>query len=209
MEELACEQLKATYLTAEELKLAASLLYQAYHDDPLFEKIFRVERADYEQKLRAAIREELTNFWQSKQSIIGIQDQGNLIAVACLVAPDALSNADRVWHWRLKMLLTAGHFSTKQFIEKEQRIKEAMKGRKAHMLAFIAVQPLHQSRGVGHYLMNAIEGLVDEDSTSEGIGVYVTLDRYLSFFEHEGFELLENIAINQVDGKLLFRARQE
>ena len=32
--------IRATYLSAHELKLAASLLYQAYHDDPVFLDIF-------------------------------------------------------------------------------------------------------------------------------------------------------------------------
>ena len=40
MTEMAAEQIntdiKATYLSAEDLKLAASLLYQSYHDDPVF-----------------------------------------------------------------------------------------------------------------------------------------------------------------------------
>ena len=42
-------KVKATYLAAEDLKLAASLLYQAYHDDPVFLEIFNGEKDDYEQ----------------------------------------------------------------------------------------------------------------------------------------------------------------
>ena len=51
--------IRATYLSAHELKLAASLLYQAYHDDPVFLDIFASDKGDYEQRLRGAIREEL------------------------------------------------------------------------------------------------------------------------------------------------------
>lgn len=50
------------YLVAEELKLAASLLYQAYHDDQLLMSLFQSDKADYEKRLRAAIREELAAF---------------------------------------------------------------------------------------------------------------------------------------------------
>ena len=49
--------IRATYLSAHELKLAASLLYQAYHDDPVFLEIFNSDKEDYEQRLRGAIRE--------------------------------------------------------------------------------------------------------------------------------------------------------
>ena len=34
-------EIRAAYLTTEDLKLAASLLYQAYHDDPVFLEIFK------------------------------------------------------------------------------------------------------------------------------------------------------------------------
>ena len=63
-------EVKAAYLTASELKLAASLMYQSYHDDPVFVDIFSdgsTDTAEYEQKLRASIREELNAFWQAKQ----------------------------------------------------------------------------------------------------------------------------------------------
>ena len=38
--------IKAAYLSAEDLKLAASLLYQAYHDDPVFLEIFSSDKSD-------------------------------------------------------------------------------------------------------------------------------------------------------------------
>ena len=42
-------EIRATYLAAEDMKLAASLLYQAYHDDPVFLEIFNGDKEDYEQ----------------------------------------------------------------------------------------------------------------------------------------------------------------
>jgi len=38
--------LRAALLGGEDLKLAASLLYQSYHDDPLFMAIFRANATD-------------------------------------------------------------------------------------------------------------------------------------------------------------------
>ena len=54
--------IRAAYLSGEDLKLAASLLYQAYHDDPVFVEIFSSDKNDYEQRLRTAIREELSAY---------------------------------------------------------------------------------------------------------------------------------------------------
>jgi ribosomal protein S18 acetylase RimI-like enzyme len=202
------ERLKAMLLSADELKLAASLLYQSYHDDPLFMAIFRADEAEYEQRLRAAIREELSTFWQAKQPIIGLFLGEQLLGVACVIAPDSGIGASRLWHWRLKMLLTAGYVSTKQLLEKEQKIHAAMPAPYYHMLAFIAVAPKHQHLGLGHYLIHAVDSIVDKDAASAGIGVFVTLEKYKTFFADDSYQAVTELAFNTVSGTLMFRKRQ-
>ena len=115
---LSPDKVKAAFLSAEDLKVAASILYNAYFDDPLFVDIFESEKEGYQNRLRSAIREELHAFWIAKQPIVGLFDQDRLLSVACLISPDAAFGAGRYWHWRLKMLLTAGFFGTKQMIDK-------------------------------------------------------------------------------------------
>jgi ribosomal protein S18 acetylase RimI-like enzyme len=202
------EQLKAILLSADELKLAASLLYQSYHDDPLFMEIFRADKPDYEQRLRAAIREELSTFWQAKQPMIGLFHGEQLYGVACVIAPDSGIGASRLWHWRLKMLLTAGYVSTKQLLDKEQKIHAAMPAQRYHMLAFIAIAPKQQHLGLGHYLIHAVDSIVDKDETSAGIGVFVTLEKYKAFFADDHYQPVTELAFNTVNGTLMFRPRQ-
>lgn len=205
---LELERLKAVLLSADELKLAASLLYQSYFDDPLFMEIFRADKADYEQRLRAAIREELTTFWQAGQPMIGLFNGEQLLGVACVINPDSGIGASRLWHWRLKMLLTAGYVSTRQLLEKEQKIHAAMPAEHYHMLAFIAVAPRHQHLGLGHYLIHAVDSLVDKDPRSAGIGVFVTLEKYKAFFAGDHYQPVTELAFNTVSGTLMFRPRQ-
>lgn len=205
---LELERLKAVLLSADELKLAASLLYQSYFDDPLFMEIFRADKADYEQRLRAAIREELTTFWQAGQPMIGLFNGEQLLGVACVINPDSGIGASRLWHWRLKMLLTAGYVSTRQLLEKEQKIHAAMPAEHYHMLAFIAVAPRHQHLGLGHYLIHAVDSLVDKDPRSAGIGVFVTLEKYKAFFAGDHYQPVTELAFNTVSGTLMFRSRQ-
>lgn len=57
------EAIKAIYLGVDDLKVAASILFNAYVDDPLFSDIFQAEKEGYESRLRSAIREELNAFW--------------------------------------------------------------------------------------------------------------------------------------------------
>src|SRR5690606_23537570 len=205
---LELERLKAMLLSADELKLAASLLYQSYYDDPLFMEIFRADKADYEQRLRAAIREELNTFWQAQQPMIGLFNGEQLLGVACVITPDSGIGAGRLWHWRLKMLLTAGYVSTRQLLEKEQKIHAAMPAERYHMLAFIAVAPKQQQLGLGHYLVHAVDSIVDKDETSEGIGVFVTLEKYKAFFADDKYQTVTDLAFNTVSGTLMFRQRQ-
>lgn len=198
-------QIKAVYLTAEDLKIAASILYLAYHDDPLFVDIFEYEKEGYESRLRSAIREELNAFWLSKQPMIGLFDGDRLLAVACVMSPDASLGPNRFWHWRLKMLLTAGYLGTKQMVEKESKVRENVPANRFHMLSLIGVHPDQQDHGLGHVLMGAIDSVVLEDPSSEGIGMYVTLPKCLSFFKDGQYELVKELEISHIKGHLMFK----
>lgn len=200
--------IKAVYLVAEDLKIAASILYLAYYDDPLFVDIFNSEKEGYESRLRSAIREELNAFWLAKQPMIGLFDDERLVAVACMVNPNAELGPNRFWHWRLRMLLTAGYFSTKQMVEKETRVRERVPAEHFHMLSLIGVHPDHQHNGLGHMLMSAIEGVMLGDINSQGVGMFVTLPKCLSFFKNGHYDLVEEIEVGRIKGHLMFRSRE-
>ena len=200
--------IKAVYLVAEDLKSAASILYLAYYDDPLFVDIFQYEKEGYESRFRSAIREELNAFWLAKQPMIGLFDDERLVAVACLMNPDAKLGPNRFWHWRLKMLLTAGYFGTKQMVEKETIVRSRLPAKHFHMLSLIGVHPDQQDHGLGHVLMSAIEGIMLEDLDSQGVGMYVTLPKCLSFFEDGHYDLVEELDVGQIKGHLMFRPRE-
>ena len=195
--------IRATYLSAEELKLAASLLFQAYHDDPVFLEIFNSDKDGYEQRLRASIREELSSFWQAKQPMVGLYLGESMVGVACLNSPDESVTSDRFWHWRLKMLLSAGYFSTKQMIEKENKVIEAVPLKKFHMLSFIAIHPLHQHHGFGQYLMAAVNTVLEEHGESEGVAVYATSGKFRRFFEEVNYQYVKDVNVGKVSGALM------
>ena len=201
------DSVRAAYLSAEDLKVAASIIYNAYHDDPIFLEIFQSEREGYESRLRSAIREELTAFWEADQPIIGLFDEGRLLAVACLTSPDNSIGAGRYWHWRLKMLLTTWYYGTRQMLEKEEKIRNAMPAQKYHLLSFIAVHPDHQSHGLGHLLMRAIDSVLLEHRDSEGVGVFVTVPKYESFSADGFYQNVAQVEITTKVGNVMFRPR--
>mgnify|MGYP006138121303 CR=1 FL=1 len=201
--------IRATYLMAHELKLAASLLYQAYHDDPVFLEIFNSDKEDYEQRLRGAIREELNAFWQAQQPMVGLYLGETMVGVACLNSPDDTLSSERFWHWRLKMLLNAGYFSTKQMMQKEQTVLAAVPLKKFHFLSFIAIHPLHQHHGFGHYLMAAVNTVLDEHEESEGVAVYATSGKFKAFFENVDYQIVKEVAVGNVCGSVMVHYRNQ
>lgn len=196
------------YLVAEELKLAASLLYQAYHDDPLLMALFQAEKVDYEKRLRAAIREELAAFWEAQQPMIGVFIGDSLLGVACLTEPGKSFGPGRYWHWRLKMLLTAGYVSTKQLVDKEERIQAAMTKELGldhyHMLAFIAVNPRYQHQGWGDVLVQAAQQALQDEPSSQGIAVLITQPHHKSLFVQHGYQQVTDLMIGDIAGELYF-----
>lgn len=205
---VAAEDVKASYLSVEDLKVAASLLYQSYHDDPVFLEIFNSNKDDYEQRLRAAIREELNALWQAKQPMIGLFLSGSMVGVACINSPDERVNSNRFWHWRLKMLLSAGYFSTKQLIEKEEKILAAVPLKSFHMLSFIAIHPLHQHHGFGQYLAAAVNQILEQHPQSEALVVFATNEKYQTFFSNVGYETIKELSIGRVSGSLMVHYRE-
>ena len=197
------DNIKAVYLAAEDLKIAASILYLAYYDDPLFSDIFQSEKEGYESRLRSAIREELNAFWLAKQPMIGLFNDDRLVAVACMVNPGGELGPNRFWHWRLRMLLTAGYFGTKQMVDKENKVRERVPAEHFHMLSLIGVHPGQQNHGLGVMLMSAIEGIMLEDLNSQGVGMYVTLTQCLSFFKNSHYNLVEELEVGNIKGHLM------
>jgi GNAT superfamily N-acetyltransferase len=201
--------IRAAYLSAEELKLAASLLFQTYHDDPVFLEIFNSEKEGYEQRVRASLREELNTFWQAKQPIIGLFLGDSLVGVACLNSPDDTIGSERIWHWHLKMILSTGYLSTKQMREKDQKIIAAVPLKKFHMLSFIAIHPLHQNHGLGHHLMGAVDTILREHTDSEGVAVYATSAKFKAFFEGANYKFIQDVNVGKVSGALMVHYRDK
>ncbi len=197
--------LKAVYLSSQDVKTASSILYQAYYDDPFFRQCFDVKTDGYEQRLRAAIREEMSVFWQTSQPMIGVYDDNEvLLGITCVCQPNTDLAPGRFWHWRLKMLLTAGYVSTQNMIEKEKQVKFALPSHNCHLIAFIAVKPQLQKQGVGRFILNAVINLVNEHVTSEGVGVLVTVDKYQSLFTDFGFSFIETLNVGKIKTELMY-----
>ena len=198
------------YLSAEDISIAASLIYQAYYDDPVLKNVLGYQPDNptkYESKLRALVREELASFWQERQPLIGLYSQKRLKAVACVFDSNSELQAERYWHWRLKLMLSAGYLQTNQLIEKERTIREALSQKAPYLfLAFIAVDPHFQGQGLGRYLLRGLDDLLQSSPNTSGLAVFVTRPEQREFFTSESFEVFKSLSFNQVNGDLMFKS---
>ena len=194
------------HLSAVDLKVAASILYNAYFDDPLFCKIFKADEEGYEMRLRSAIREELNTFWEAKQPMLGVYRDGSLVAVTCLLTPNPDFGHGRYWHWRLRMLMTAGFLGTQQLLHKEKLVRAELPTEDCHMISFIGVHPQHQDRGLGHILLAGINEVVSSTEGSNGVGVFVTLNKCLSFFTSGGFTFIKKLSTENITGQIMYKS---
>jgi len=204
------DTLSVQYLASEDISTAASLIYQAYHDDPVLQNMLSYSedgKSVYEKKLRSLIREELSSFWQEKQPLIGLYRNDKLKGVACVFESNSQLQAQRYWHWRLKLMLSAGYLQTNQLIEKEQTIRDALKEQgNYYFLAFIAVDPRFHGQGFGRYLLRGLDDLVKSNKESTGIAVFVTRKEHKVLFKTEGFTSFKQLTFSRVDGELLFKS---
>ncbi|MEL4242577.1 GNAT family N-acetyltransferase [Shewanella xiamenensis] len=210
MDNKTLDEYRAVYLSAEDLRLAASIIYNAYHDDPFFiNALSTADKFAYEQKLRAAIREELNTLWQQKQALIGLFDGAHLVGVACVVTQEVPLGEGRYWHWRLKMLLGTGWQSTQAMMKKESIILELLPSQRCGILQFIALAPNEQGKGLGHQLVQAVVSWCDEQPNLEGIGVFTSQEAHMHLFKQHDFVFLGELTIGSVVGQLLFYTGQQ
>lgn len=205
MDNQAVDQCRAVYLTAEDLRVAASILYNAYHSDPLFlDALTTGEQTQYEKKLRGAIREELNELWQQEQALIGLFDGDRLIGVACIATQQVPLGEARYWHWRLKMLLSTGWQSTQALMKKESQIVDNLPSKECGILQFIAISPFEQGKGFGHKLVQAVLSWCDEQPELDGIGLFASRVSDIHLFNHHRFEKRTELMIGNILGELLF-----
>lgn len=184
---------------------AKSLLFHAYRHEPTFQYLFDSNRAGYDQRVRATLREGLELHFANGQDAIGITEDDVLVAVAFISCPGSrIALADQ-FNWRIKMMLTAGLSSTRRFIEYHDQVQAVLPKDLHHHLPFIAVHPKYQSQGYGRMLINAVENICRESPGTCGIGLDTGNERYLSFYLKLGFEKVGEVKIGNVVETVLFK----
>ncbi len=188
-------------LKTEDLRVAASLLLNAYRDDPFFQSI--LPASDYDQRLRAAIREELQILWQEGQQMVGLFLDDTLIGIAALLEATCPKGHNRYWNWRLKMAMGAGWGPARQWMAREEALQDLTPEQPYTLLQFIAIAPHYQDKGYGHQLLKAIVAWADSVDTH--LAAYVYQPEHAALFSSQGFESIGEINSSGAAGQLFLK----
>ncbi|WP_339780125.1 GNAT family N-acetyltransferase [uncultured Marinobacter sp.] len=187
------------------LNEARSILYDAYRDEPTFQYLFNHRKPGYKQRVRATLRELVDLYIDLGQEAVGVMVNDTLVAVAFIGDPDLRLNLADQFSWRIRMVLTAGFASTRRYLDYHEKIRAMLSQPLAHQLPLMGVNPKYQNRGYGRLLLKAVQRLCADNPRGSGLVLDTGNNRYLPFYESEGFRSLGKIRLGGFEDHILFR----
>ena len=185
---------------------AKAILYRAYKNEPTFKYLFDYNRAGYDQRVRATIRELINLHFSTGQDVIGLALDNHLIAVALVGSPGVRLNLTSQLNWRMRMMLTAGMDCTWRYIDYHKQIHKCLPTDLHHELPLIGVDSKYRNLGYGKQIMKAVERICSENPRSVGIGLDTGNSRYLKFYQHLGYEVVGEVTLGDVTESVLFKS---
>lgn len=192
-------------LDVSALNEVKSILYDAYRNEPTFRYLFNHRQPGYDQRVRATIRELARLYFDLDQEAVGVLVDDTLVAVALIGDPDLRLNLANQVGWRLRMVLTAGFASTRRYLEYHRRLRAMLPQPLAHQLPLMGVNPKYQNRGYGRILLKAVQRLCADNPRGGGLVLDTGNNRYLPFYESEGFRSLGKMRVGDSLDHILYR----
>lgn len=183
---------------------ARSLLYQAYRHEPTFGFIFESERAGYEQRVRATVRELVKQHFFQELPAIGLLVNDRLIGIALIAPPQRRLGITESWAWQLRMWLSTGFRGTRRYLEYHQAVMACLPSEAVHVLPLLGIHPQFQGQHYGEQLLAAVHNWCAEDPNSQGVVLDSGNPRYLAFYQRQGYEEIAEIAVGPVREHIFF-----
>lgn len=183
---------------------AASLLYRAYRNDPSFRWLMDAARPGYEHRLRTTLRELLRNHIAEQRPALGLVQNDRLIGIALIAPPERRLEVTQSWGWRLRMLLSAGRRATRRYVEFHEAVMACVPPGPHHLLPLLGVLPEHQGKGYGEQLLDALHDWCTQDGSSRGIVLDTSNQRYLEFYQRNGYQEIGQVNIGPVREHVFF-----
>lgn len=183
---------------------ARSLLYHAYRHEPTFAYLLESERAGFDQRVRATVRELVNQHFTEEQPAIGLLVDDRLVGIALIAPPQRRLGITESWSWRMRMLLTAGFRCTRRYLDYHEAVQACLPPGPFHMLPLLGVHPEFQGQHLGEQLLQALHNWCAEDDSSQGVVLDTGNPHYLEFYRRLGYEEVGEVAVGPIIEHVLF-----
>ncbi|SEI16079.1 GNAT family N-acetyltransferase [Pseudomonas fuscovaginae UPB0736] len=188
---------------------ARSVLYHAYRHEPLFGYLFESERAGYEQRVRATVRELVKQHFFQELPAIGLLVNDRLIGIALIAPPLRRLGITESWAWRMRMLLGTGFKCTRRYLDYQQAVLACVPSAALHVLPLLGIHPQFQGQHYGEQLLTAVHNWCAEDEHSQGVILDTGNPRYLEFYKRQGYEEIGEIAVGPILEHVFYHAHPQ
>ncbi|MDE1166632.1 MAG: GNAT family N-acetyltransferase [Pseudomonas sp.] len=195
---------KVVMLDAGYASEARSLLYHAYRHEPTFAHLFEAQRAGYEQRVRATVRELMKQHFIQDLPGIGLLVDDRLVGMALIAPPQRRLGVTESWTWRLRMVMSAGFKCTRRYLDYHEAVLACVPGDAVHMLPLIGIHPQFQGHHYGEQLLTAVHNWCAQDSGSEGVVLDTGNPHYLEFYKRQGYVEIGEVAVGPVVEHVFF-----
>lgn len=192
-------------LDKESWREIKTILYHAYRDEPTFKYLFDYERAGYDQRVRATIRELIDLYFTFNQDVIGLTLGDKLVGVALIGSPELRMDLADQFNWRIRMMLTAGLSSTNRYIDYHKKIKACLPGETHHTLPLLGIDSAYRGKGLGRIILQAVEKICDENPRSCGVGLDTGNAEFFKFYESMGYEQVGEVDFGELKQTVFFK----
>ena len=130
-----------------------SLFYHAYRHEPTFAYLMDAQRAGYDQRVRACVREMVERHLGEELPAIGLFIDDRLVAAALITPPQRRLDITESWSWRLRMLFSVGLAATRRYLDYHRAVQACLPVGPHHQLPMLGVHPEYQGRQIGEQLL--------------------------------------------------------
>lgn len=177
---------------------ARSLLFQAYRHEPSFAWLFNAQRAGYEHRVRATMRELVKQHFLQDLPGLGLFIDDRMVAVALIAPPQRRLGITESWAWRIRMVMSTGLSCTRRYLEYYNSVLACLPTDAVHVLPLLGVLPEYQGHHLGEQLLEALHDWCAEDENSAGIVLDTGNPHYLEFYKRQGYEEIGEIAVGPI-----------
>ena len=182
------------------------LLSRAFANDPWTRKLFSDDLKKSQALFTMIIRYcEITG-----GQVLFENQESTLTSVACLEYPMKLSFLDVVKLFgSFITFISACGFKTFKMINTYMRLTSRHRPKEKHYyLTCLGVSPEFMCKKIGKKMLDTIHEIVDQDTTSVGIGLDTEYPDNIALYEHFGYRLVATENLDGMNIYIMFRPRK-